>query len=133
MNLMEPNYLEGRTETAESLRRLLFAATLAVARADGEISDEEIEIFENFFGKGSFFDSLDLDRLEAGLDKRIERVKEQASTPQAMQVVRDLCLVARVEGHAAVVERQVIQRVAARLGVSYQFVCEMLAAELDPD
>jgi len=41
--------------------------------------------------------------------------------------------VARVEGHAAVVERQVIQRVAARLGVSYQFVCEMLAAELDPD
>ena len=133
MNLMEPNYLEGRTETAESMRRLLFAATLVVARANGEISDEEIAIFENFFGKGSFSHSLDLDGLEVELDKRIERVKEQASTPQAMQVVRDLCLVARAEGHLAVVERHVIQRLAGRLGVSHEFVCEMLAAELDPD
>ena len=36
---------------------------------NSEISKEEIEIFEHYFGKGSFSDSLDLDGLEEDLDK----------------------------------------------------------------
>ena len=133
MSLMEPSYLDGRTETAENMRRLLFAAALVVANADGRISEEEVAVFEKFFGNHAYKDDLDLDKLEADLDDRISTVKEQASVPQAMQVVRDLCLVARAEGHINPPEEAVLNRVAAGLGVPGEFVCQTLESELDPD
>jgi tellurite resistance protein len=131
MSLMEPRYLDGRTETAESMRRLLFAASLIVANADGRISEEEIEVFEKFFGKRSFSDDLDLDKLEADLEDRIKAVKEQASVPQAMQVVRDLCVIARAEGHIHPEEEKVLDRVAGALDVPREFVCQTM--ECDPE
>jgi len=133
MSLMEPSYLDGRTETAENMRRLLFAGALVVANADGEISDEEIAVFEKFFGNHAFNEELDLKKLEADLDDRISTVKEQASVPQAMQVVRDLCLVARAEGHISASEEAVLDRIADGLGVPREFVCQTMESELEPD
>ena len=133
MSLMEPNYLEGQTHANERMRRLLFAGALVVARADGEISDREVEVFEDFFGEGSYSDSLDLDSLTASLPERIKQVKEEASGTQAMQVLRDLCLVARVEGHVGEPEREVLDEIALGLGISPRFVCQTLDCDLDPD
>lgn len=133
MSLMEPNYLEGQTHAAESMRRLLFAGSLVVAQADGEISDSEVEIFENFFGEGTFSESLDLDSLRTGLPERVKQVKEEASTTQAMQVLRDLCLVARAEGNVGEPERAVLDGIALGLGISPKFVCQTLDCDLDPD
>jgi tellurite resistance protein len=133
MSLMEPSYLEGRTETAEAMRRLLFATALVIANAHDGINEEEIALFEKFFGKNAFSGDLDLVALERDLDERIELVKEQASTPQAMQVLRDLCLVARAEGQIAQAERAVLNRVADGLGISRGFVCTTLEASFEPD
>jgi tellurite resistance protein len=115
------------------MRRLLFAGALVVANADGEISDEEIAVFEKFFGNHAFNEELDLKKLEADLDDRISTVKEQASVPQAMQVVRDLCLVARAEGHISASEEAVLDRIADGLGVPREFVCQTMESELEPD
>ncbi|MCZ6458699.1 MAG: M48 family metallopeptidase [Gammaproteobacteria bacterium] len=133
MSLMEPSYLDGRTDTAENMRRLLFAGALVVANADGNISEEEVAIFEKFFGKGAFSDSLNLDALQSDLDDRIVQVREMASTPQAMQVLRDLCLVARAEGRISQVETDVLNNIADGLGVAREFVCQSLDSELEPD
>ena len=133
MSLMEPSYLDGRTKTAESMRRLLFAGSLLVANANGEISAEEIAVFEKFFGKGAFKDGLDLEALAADLDNRIAQVRETASTPQGLQVLRDLCLVARAEGHSSDAERAVLDHIADGLEVARGFVCHSMDAELDPD
>ncbi len=133
MSLMEPSYLDGRTDTAENMRRLLFAGALVVANADGNISEEEVAIFEKFFGKGAFSDSLNLDVLQSDLDDRITQVREMASTPQAMQVLRDLCLVARAEGRISQVETDVLNEIADGLGVAREFVCQSLDSELEPD
>jgi tellurite resistance protein len=133
MSLMEPSYLDGRTQTAESMRRLLFAAALLVADADGEITPEEIEIFEKFFGDRSFNDDLDIEKLKADLGDRIAAVREQASVPQAMQVVRDLCLIARAEGHIHEAETEVLNQVADGLQVPREFVCQSMEGDLEPD
>ena len=133
MSLMEPSYLDGRTDTAENMRRLLFAGALVVANADGNISEEEVAIFEKFFGKGAFSDSLNLDALQSDLDDRITQVREMASTPQAMQVLRDLCLVARAEGRISQVETDVLNEIADGLGVAREFVCQSLDSEFEPD
>lgn len=133
MSLMEPSYLDGRTDTAENMRRLLFAGALLVANADGEISDEEIAVFEKFFGNRAFKEDLDLDKLEANLDDRILAVKALASTPQAMQVVRDLCLVARAGGHVHRAQQRVLERIAAGLDVPKEFICQTMDSNLEPD
>jgi tellurite resistance protein len=133
MSLMEPSYLDGRTETAENMRRLLFAGSLLVANANGDISAEEISVFEKFFGKGAFSDGLDIEALEDDLDNRIKQVRELASAPQAMQILRDLCVVARAEGHSTDAERAVLDRIADGLGVARGFVCQSMEADFDPD
>jgi len=133
MSLMEPSYLDGRTETAEAMRRLLFAGAVLVVSADGEISDEETDLFERFFGKGSLRDDLNLEALQDDLPNRIRQVREVASSPQALQVLRDLCLIARAEGTASASERAVLDRIADGLGVSRGFVCHAMDSALDPD
>ena len=45
MSLMEPSYLEGRTDIAETMRRLLFAAAIVVAATSAGISEAEIEAY----------------------------------------------------------------------------------------
>jgi tellurite resistance protein len=130
---MEPSYLEGRTEAAEAMRRLLFAAAVTVAHASGSISEAEIEAFEGLFGAGAFRDTLDLARLEAELSTRIEQVKAKTSLPQRIQVLRDLCLVARADGRTAPKQQALLETIAAALEVEPAFVAQCLSGDLDPD
>ncbi|MEM1229366.1 MAG: M48 family metallopeptidase [Pseudomonadota bacterium] len=133
MSLMEPSYMEGRTEVAEGMRRLLFAGSLVVANADGNITEEEIAIFEKFFGKGAFTDSLNLESIEQELPGRIAAVKEEASLAQRMQVIRDLCLVARAEGHDQNTARLKLYEIAGGLDVPAAFIEQSMCSELTPD
>lgn len=133
MDLMEPAYLEGRTDDAETMRRLLFAGSIAVANADGHISEEEISAFEEFFGEGSFRSTLDVDKLVANLPSRIERSLDTISVSRRMQVLRDLCLIARSDGRTAPAELAVLNEIADGLHISRNFVGNQLDAELEPD
>lgn len=133
MSMMEPSYLEGRTKVAEAMRRALFAAALAVANADGTVSDAEAAVFEKFFGDGSFSDRLDIDKTVAGLDARLEQVREQASSAQCMQLLRDVCLVAGAEGAHDAEERAVLDHVADALDVPRRFICQTLDKDIELD
>lgn len=133
MNLMEPAYLEGRTDDAETMRRLLFAGAIAVAQADGEITKPEVEAFEEFFGEGSFRATLDIDKLIGELPGRIERTLETISISRRMQVLRDICLIARSDGHTAASEVAVLHKIADGLRVSRNFVLHQLQSDLEPD
>ena len=133
MSLMEPSYLEGKTDAAEALRRLLFAAAIAVAGVSGDISDEEVAVFEEFFGKDAFSHKLDTDQLKAEVNDRIEQVNELTSIPQRMQIVRDLCLVCRADSHANTAERELLCEIATRLEVPALFVDKTLAADTELD
>jgi tellurite resistance protein len=130
---MEPSYLEGRTESAEAMRRLLFAAAITVAQANGAISEEEIRVFEEFFGAGAFTDSLDVARLEAELPQRIEQALAKTSLPQRIQVLRDLCLIAKADGCTAGKQQRALESIAAQLEVESSFVAKCLEGCLDPD
>ena len=133
MGLMDPSYLEGRTRAAEAMRRLLFAGVLLIGNANGQMAPEEVALFERFFGSGSYRDGFDLSALEASLPERIRSVREQASAPQALQVLRDLCLVARAEGHTTVQEKAVMRRIAEGLGLAEAMVDRTLCTEYELD
>lgn len=133
MSLMEPSYLEGKTRVAESMRRLLFAGAIAVADATDGISKEEEKVFEQFFGEGALSEKLDLEKVKAELEERIANTRDAASHGQCTQVVRDLCIVARADGHASIEEREVIDTIAAGLGLSSTFVSCQLEGECELD
>lgn len=128
MSLMEPSYIDGRTQSAETMRRLLFAGAIAVAQADGEITAEEIAVFEKFMGKGSFGGQLDVDHLIADLPVRIEEARKTTSLPQRMQVLRDICLVATADGSVGKQERAELDRIAGELGIPRTFINQAVEA-----
>jgi hypothetical protein len=133
MMLMEPSYLDGHTDAAEAMRRLLFAAAMIVAHASGSMTEAEIAVFEQFFGKGSFVGSIDIKKLREELSNRIEQAREKASLSQRMQVLRDLCLMARAEKSPTAAARKLLADVAEKLEVRRQFIDETLCGRLDPD
>ncbi len=133
MGLMEPNYLEGKTKTAENMRRLFFAASLTVANASEGISEQEIMVFEKFFGDSSYSEKLDLERLEKEVPERIKQTVEDTSQSQRIQIMHDLCVVARADGHVTEDERLILESIAEGLEISALFVTQCLdcAVELD--
>lgn len=133
MSLMEPSYLEARTDTATTMRRLLYAGSIAVANAYNGISKDEIEVFEQFFGKGEFNKSLDIERIIETLADRIEQTNKMASETQRMQVMRDMCVMSRASGKATDTERVVLDDIARQLGISPAFICQTLAQDCEPD
>jgi len=133
MSMMEPNYLDARTDAAIAMRHLLFSGAVVVAAASDGVSESEIEVFEQFFQKGDFSDRLNIDRIRGELSARIERVCQQTTVVQRMQVVRDLCLIARAEGKTTPEERAVLHQIADGLEVSRSFVCQSMDADYEPD
>ncbi len=133
MSLMEPSYLEGKTDTAEAMRRLLFAAAIAVADVSCGISAEEVTVFEEFFGDAAFSDKLDTDQLKSEVDDRVKQANALTSLPQRMQIVRDLCLVSRADGHSTGAERELLCDIASALDVPALFVEKNLEADPELD
>ncbi|NKB64384.1 MAG: M48 family metalloprotease [Gammaproteobacteria bacterium] len=133
MGMMEPSYLDSRTDTATAMQRMLFAGAIAVAHADGEISEDEITVFEKFFGKGEFSDRLNIDVIKGKLPSRIEKMNELTSMTQKMQVMRDLCLVSKANGKQVDSERVVLNEIADGLGVSHNFICQSMEQVVEPD
>ena len=133
MGLMEPSYLEGKTEVAESMRRLLFAGAIAIADASGGISDKEIKVFDQFFGKFSLNDNLDIEKLKHSIEDRANAVVKVASRSQRAHLIRDLALVAKADRRISKRERQQIFKIAKLLNIADEIIEQALSfdAELD--
>ena len=133
LSLMEPSYLEAKTDTAEAMRRLLFAGLIAVADAIDGISDKELEVFAKFFGKYAFSDKLDIEKIKLTLDNRVKEVKNKSSQTQAMQVMHDMCIMANADGGVAPPERAVLEQVAQGLDIPSAFICGTVDTEKELD
>ena len=133
LSLMEPSYLEAKTDTAESMRRLLFAGLIAVADAADGISDEELEIFAKYFGKYAFSDKLDIEKIKGTVPARAKEVKAKATQTQAMQVMHDLCVMSQADGGVRAAERTVLEEVAKELDIPSTFICQVVDAEKELD
>jgi len=132
MSLMEPTYLQERSEPAELMRRLLLAGGVVLAAASGEIDPQERAALEKFFGVGSC-SSVNVEALKGALPGRARDVKDKVSPLRRQQVIRDLCVVARADGHVDGVERTLLLDVAEQAGVDTAFVDRALSAEVRLD
>ena len=133
MALMEPSYLEEKSAMAETMRRALFAGAIAVADSHGGISEEEVAAFEKFFGAHAFRDDLDVGAIKSSVPSRMESLKESVPHARCVQVVRDLCVIARADNDAASEERVELIKIAKLAGVSAVIVDQALREPKDLD
>ncbi len=133
MSLMEPSYLDGRTDAAIAMRHLLFAGAVVVASASNGVTEKEIAVFEDFFEKGDFSDKLNIERLREDLPSRINRVNDQTTVTQRMQVMRDLCTISKADGGTTPEERDILNQIADGLSVPRNFICQTMEHEVEPD
>lgn len=132
MAVMEPTYLEDKGEIPEAMRRLLLAGGVAVATANGELDEKERKVLERFFGIGSV-DRINVKALADDLPRRISNAVAAVPLLRRGQVLRDLCLVARADGHVSAEERTLLLDLATKLGVEVTLVDRALGAELSLD
>lgn len=133
LSLMEPSYLDAKTDTSETMRRLLFAGLLTVADSCNGISEEELEVFATFFGKYAFTDKLDIDKIKTSLPKRIKEVKNKATDTQCMQVLHDICTMAQADGGITLNERETLNNIAKQLDIPESFICNALKEDKELD
>lgn len=122
MGLMSPNYLDEKSEVAETMRRVLFAAGLGLIRCSGGVKQEEVDAFDSLFGPGSFSEDLDFETLENLLESRIEEANRIVPQSRKIQIVRDLCLLAVADGRVAPRERRYVYEIGRKLKVPREVV-----------
>jgi uncharacterized tellurite resistance protein B-like protein len=118
MQLKAPTYLEEDSQTAEMMRRVLFAAGCALMKVSGTINDREIAAFNCLFGEATFGDHLNIDKLEERLDIRIEDASAVVPLARRIHVIRDLCLIARADGRVTKKERDFVHQIGRKLELS---------------
>jgi tellurite resistance protein len=115
---MEPRYTVEHTEQAEAMRRLLFAAGIAIAAATGEVDAAERAALERMLGPGAVPVTPDIAALREVLADRMARVREVVPALRRHQVMRDLCIIARADGRTSALEQAILTSVATGIGLS---------------
>lgn len=133
MQLMAPTYLEEDSQTAEMMRRVLFAAGCVLMKVSGTVNEKEIAAFNDLFGDGTYGDHLNIDKLEERLHLRIAEAITVVPVARRIHVIRDLCLIARSDGRVTRNEREFIHSVGRELKLSTTIVdhCFDRNVELD--
>jgi len=125
--IMDPSYLTEKSDAAEAMRRLLFAAGVLVADATEGISEAEVKALEKLLGPGAVENARPA-ALREDLPRRISAVNEEVPPLRRAQLIRDLCVIALADGRVAPEEERVVQDVAAAIGVDAALVTRSLAA-----
>ena len=133
MGLMEPNYMKGKTAATRAMRNLFLAGAITVANVHDGISDQEREVLKRFLEKGYALESLDSKRLREVLPQRITEAKQRTSLTQRMQVVRDLCIIARAERPVASAEVGFLNEIAIDLDLPIGFAQQCLETSVELD
>jgi uncharacterized tellurite resistance protein B-like protein len=129
--LMEPGYLEEKSDEAKALKRLLYCAAVSVAAADGEVHEAEIKAVRRLVGHEEMWSGVDVEAARKELEEKIEMAKSQSMARRA-QLVQHLTIVASADGIVSAEELTEMGRIAVRLDVGPTVVEQTLAASAHP-
>ncbi len=132
LQLMEPSYLEEKSETAELLRRVLYCAGVTVAASNHEIHANEVKALQALLGTETMYGEVKPAACAVELAEKVPVVVQKASLLQRTQLVQHLTIVAFADGIVDEVETEAMHRIADQLGVPLQVVDHTLAASARP-
>jgi tellurite resistance protein len=125
---MDPNYLQERSEVAETMRRLLFSGSVLIATASGQVDEKALGALGKLLGPGATPRTVDPVPVREHLAERIAHANEVVPPLRRAQVIRDLCTVARADNHTSAAEMQIIYELADAVGVDRSLVQRSVGA-----
>ncbi len=131
LQLMEPSYLEEKSQVSDTLRRLLYTAGIAVAAASGGVEQTELEALGRLLGTDHADLPRDVAKIVADLDGRIKAALEVPLKHRA-QLVQHLTIVAAADGSVSDEELHVMEDIARRLDVGAQVVHQTIRGAMHP-
>jgi tellurite resistance protein len=117
IRLMEPSYLQERSEVAEAMRRLLFAGAVLIATSSGHVDESALVALERLLGPGVIPSEVNADAVRAQLPRWTQQVKEMVPPLRRAQIVRDLTVIACADGSVGESEGRVLHEIAEAIGV----------------
>lgn len=126
MTLMDPSYLTAPTDVAEAMRRLLFAGGLLIAAAGGEVEGLELEAVKELLGPGAIPSEINIEAIREALPRRIELVVAKVPRLRRMQVLRDLCLIARADGVVTEAEHAILEEISRGIEVDCALIDDFI-------
>ncbi len=132
LSVMEPSYLEDRTEHSELMRRLLYCAGVCVAAANGDIAPSELRALRALLGAKNVDIPDQLDAIRTELAERIVEAKAKVPFAGRAQIIQHATIVAAADGVVEDSELQELTRLANELGVDPQVIDYTLAGASAP-
>ena len=129
--LMEPSYLEEKSDDAKSLKRLLYCAAVSVAAADGNVHEAEIKAVRRLVGQEEMWAGVDVEAAKKELEEKLAAALTQPMARRA-QLVQHLTIVAAADGVVTPEELGEMGRIATRLEVGPTVIEQTLAASAHP-
>jgi uncharacterized tellurite resistance protein B-like protein len=129
--LMEPSYLEEKSDDAKSLKRLLYCAAVSVAAADGNVHEAEIKAVRRLVGQEEMWAGVDVVAAKKELEEKLTAALTQPLARRA-QLVQHLTIVAAADGVVTPEELGEMGRIATRLEVGPTVIEQTLSASAHP-
>ncbi|HEX2872133.1 MAG TPA: M48 family metallopeptidase [Polyangiaceae bacterium] len=129
--LMEPSYLEEKSDDAKSLKRLLYCAAVSVAAADGNVHEAEIKAVRRLVGQEEMWAGVDVVAAKKELEEKLAAALTQPLARRA-QLVQHLTIVAAADGVVTPEELGEMGRIATRLEVGPTVIEQTLSASAHP-
>jgi len=133
MQLMDPSFLNDRSDASADVRDFLALAGVAVATADGTVVDAEHEMVIGLVGPegrlsdGALIEELGDEEFERRLVGIAEKLCVRLSPVRRQKILEDLVAIALADEELADAEVQVLGAAAIWLGVDPRFVEEAIA------
>lgn len=132
LELMEPSYLEEKSDQAERMRRVLYLSGVVVAAANGTVHETEMKALQTLLGTEALYGEVKPAACRVELDEKLPAARAEASFVQRTQLVQHLTIVAAADGNVDAAELDAMYAIADRLGVPPVVVDHTLAASARP-
>ena len=131
LDVMEPGYLEEKTDESTLMRRTLYCAGVSVAAANGSIEDSEIKALKTLLGADDMWGPINPEAARVELEQKLVEAAS-VSFARRVQLVQHLTIIAAADGHVDGHEWQEMTRIAMRLGVDPQVIDPTLRGSAHP-
>jgi uncharacterized tellurite resistance protein B-like protein len=132
LSLMDPDYLQDRTPASETMRELLFYASVALSHADGEIKASEMDALATLLGR----DAVETKGNLAGAQQKIESLAKfvlaNSSLVDRTRLIQHLVVIALADGRTDDREVEFLELMAGRLEVNPAIIAQTIAAANNP-
>ncbi|MDQ3368650.1 MAG: M48 family metalloprotease [Myxococcota bacterium] len=130
LSVMEPSYLEERTETALLMQRALYCAGVCVAAANGDIAPSELRALRALLGAKQVDvpeGGEELAAIRRELADKLAEVVDKVPFVQRAQLVQHATIIASADGSVEQVELDELLQLADALGVDPAVIDHTLA------